>query len=101
MIRRFVIPLVVANLYATQAAADGSSPDPIHVSLRGYQKLIKLDSMVVWDEIEATPAAAWVAARNYLDSLKFQIHYADSARGILHANFHRAPGKIAGRQRSW
>ena len=100
MIRRTLFALTL-TLFATTASAQNATGLETMVKLRGFQQKIKLDSMVIWSDVLATPAAAYSAAKHVLDSLKFKIHIADSVHGVLHADFHTPSGKIAGRNRSW
>jgi len=101
MLRRILVALTLTFLASTASPAQDATGLETLVKLRGFQQKIKLDTMVIWKEIEASPAAAYSSARHILDSLKLKIHVADSVRGVLHADFHSPAGKIAGHQRSW
>ena len=101
MIRKILIAIALMLVAGTASHAQASARPGTIVKLRGYQQLIRLDSMLVWNEVLATPQAAFIAAKQLLDSLKIKVHVADSVRGVLHADFHSPGGKIAGRQRSW
>jgi hypothetical protein len=101
MIRKAVIAVALTLVGTATANAQTSTRPATVVALRGYHQLIKLDTLVIWKEVLATPGAVFSSARQILDSLKIKIHIADSARGVLHANFHSPGSRIAGRQRSW
>lgn len=73
----------------------------IRVSLRGYEHLIVLDTVAVWTELLASPAEAYGATRQVLDSLKMPLTHVDSAGGLLFNQGFIARGKLAGRRMSW
>ena len=100
MARRILIALILSVLGGTAGAQDATGLETM-VKLRGFQQKIKLDTMVIWNAVHASPGAAYTSAKQFLDSLKIKIHVADSVRGVLHADFHTPAGKIAGRPRSW
>src|SRR5688500_4103670 len=101
MIRKAFIAVALTLVGTAAANAQRSTRPATVVALRGYHQLIKLDTLVIWKEVLATPGAVFSSARQILDSLKIKIHVADSTRGVLHANFHSPGSRIAGRQRSW
>ena len=101
MLRRSLIAVALIMTSAFAAQAQASQRPVTLVKLRGFQQVIRLDTMLVWSEVLAPPAAAYASAKHILDSLKVKIHVADSTRLILHADFHTPAGKIAGHQRSW
>ena len=100
MFRRTLIVLIAMLLGGTAAAQDATGLETT-VRIRGYHQVVLLDSMVLWNEVLASPGAAYSSAKRILDSLKIKIHVADSVRGVLHADWHMPGGKIGGRQRSW
>lgn len=62
----------------------GTHPEiETHVALRGFQRRILLDTMVVWQDVPATPRRAWAAALRILDSLKVPVARRDSVRGVI------------------
>lgn len=101
MMRKMFIAMTLTLLAGSASQAQDATGLETMVKLRGFQQKIKLDSTVIWNEVLASPGAAYSSAKHILDSLKLKIHVADSVRGVLHGDFHTPPGKIAGHQRSW
>jgi len=99
--RRALFALILAVLAPNASEAQNATGLETLVKLRGFQQKIRLDSMVIWNDVFASPGAAYSSAKHILDSLKFKIHVADSVRGVLHADFHTPSTRIAGHQRSW
>jgi hypothetical protein len=101
MIRTILVAGLFALILARSSEAQNATGVETFVRIRGIQHPIKLDTVVIWNEVLATPAAAYSSARRILDSLKLRIQVADSVRGVLHSDFHVPSRTPAGRQRSW
>lgn len=101
MIRGTLVALTLTLLAGSPSRAQDATGLETTVWIRGFPEPIKLDTMVIWNEVHASPGAAFSSAKRILDSLKIRIRVADSVRGRIHADFHIPSGTIAGHRRSW
>jgi len=73
----------------------------IDVRLRGYEHLVRLDTLAVWTVIPATPANAYVAAQFVFDALQMPLTTADSVGGLLYQSGFNTRRKVLGKRMSW
>jgi hypothetical protein len=60
----------------------------INVALMGFPQTVQLDSLAMWTNVQAPPAAVYWATRVALDSIPFPSTMADSAHGlVMHKGF--------------
>ena len=73
----------------------------INVSLRAYDKTIKLDTIATWSRVLATPAQTFSVIKNVLDSLVIPQDRVDSTHGLILNPSFKFRRKLAGKPASW
>lgn len=71
------------------------------VAVPGYQRIVLLDTMVVWTEVDADAAHAYASVKAALASLKIPVAFADSDHLFMYNASIRMSRKIAGQPMSW
>jgi hypothetical protein len=93
--------IAVLVLSTICAAALEAQPRNIDVRLRAYQQAIRLDTVALWNDIEASPARSFAAVRHVLDSLDVPVTTVDSVNGLFYRSPFNTARQILGRRMSW
>jgi hypothetical protein len=107
MIRRVIFLSVVALTTALGRDVGAQSQQAaqernITVRLKAYPEPIKLDTLMRWHDVLATPSATYAALREAVDTLKIPLLTADSLRRLLHNPGFDARSRLAGKfMHSW
>lgn len=73
----------------------------IDVRLRGYDHLVRLDTLAEWTIVPAQPGVVYAAAKEVLAALKMPLTRTDSIGGVLYHKGINTRERILGKRMSW
>ncbi len=73
----------------------------IDVRLRGYEQLVRLDTLAAWTIVSAQPGMVHAAAREVLTALKMPLTTIDSTGGVLYHKGLNTRERLLGHRMSW
>jgi hypothetical protein len=93
--------LVVALVLGVAVPAQLEAQRRVNVTLKAYDQLVMLDTLAAWNEVLASPAEVYAAARRILDSLKVPVSHVDSVGGLVMSTEFSTRRRIANKPASW
>ena len=93
--------MFAAALLSITSAAQAQRVSQMAVAVPGYQRVVLLDTVVVWTEVEGPAAATYSAVRRSLDALKIPVALADSEHFFMYNAAIKMSRRIAGQPMTW
>ena len=91
-----IILLGVLLLPVSLAAQSGFVPEAQLVRLKGYRDRVRLDTTIIWKQVNGPPATTMRNLVAVLDSLQVPVEVADSTKGRLHHSGFVVRTRLAG-----
>jgi hypothetical protein len=88
-------------LAATVSSARAQRVEYMQVAVPGYQRVVKLDTVVIWTRVDTPAPETYHALRLALDEMKIPVVLADSAHLFIYNATYKASRQIAGEPMTW
>ena len=93
--------LACAVLTLAAATAGAQRVEYMQVSVPGYQRVVKLDTAVVWTRVDTPAPQTYHALRLALEEMKIPVVIADSAHFFIYNATVRTSRRIADERMTW
>ena len=92
---------VACLIVVLAARAEAQRVEYMHVAVPGYQRVVKLDTAVIWTRVDTPAPETYHALRLALEELKIPVVLADSAHFFIYNATVRMSRRISGEDMTW
>jgi len=93
--------LLAGALTLAIASAGAQRVEYMQVAVPGYQRVVKLDTAVIWTRVDTPAPQTYNALRLALEEMKIPVVLADSAHLFIYNATFRTSRRLAGEQMTW
>jgi hypothetical protein len=96
-----VVVLACLGLTIGSASLGAQRVEYLQVSVPGFQRVVKLDTVMIWTHVDTPAPQTYNALRLALEEMKIPVVLADSAHFFIYNPTLKTSRKVAGEQMTW